>query len=192
MSVDDSLRVGWLNGLEGVPREQKMLKGHLPRVIYYQVHQYDEYNLRMHSKITRAPASAGVQDSRPDALDTARNIRLHDHIHRLHENICRLHDHMYIRWRSAGVQDSRPDALDTARNIRLHDHIHRLHENIYRLHDHMYIRWRSAGVQDSRPEHSIQAGITGFTTTFIGFTNTFIRSTTTCISTQRTATRLLE
>jgi hypothetical protein len=22
----------------GVPREQKMLKGHLPRVIYYQVH----------------------------------------------------------------------------------------------------------------------------------------------------------
>ena len=27
----DRLRVGWLNG---VPREQKMLKGHLPKVIY--------------------------------------------------------------------------------------------------------------------------------------------------------------
>ena len=24
--------------LEGVPREQEMLKGHLPRVIYHQVH----------------------------------------------------------------------------------------------------------------------------------------------------------
>ena len=29
-------RVGWLAG--GVPREQKMLKGHLPRVIYHQVY----------------------------------------------------------------------------------------------------------------------------------------------------------
>ena len=29
------LRVGWLTG---VPREQKMLKGHLPRVIYHQVY----------------------------------------------------------------------------------------------------------------------------------------------------------
>jgi len=28
----DRLRVGW------VPREQKMLKGHLPRVIYHQVY----------------------------------------------------------------------------------------------------------------------------------------------------------
>ena len=36
----DRLRVGWLNGfsLGGVPREQKMLKGHLPRVIYHQVY----------------------------------------------------------------------------------------------------------------------------------------------------------
>jgi len=35
---DDRLRVGWLNGhsLGGVPREQKMIKGHLPRVIYHQ------------------------------------------------------------------------------------------------------------------------------------------------------------
>ena len=32
----DRLRVGWLN--EGVPREQKMLKGHLPRVIYQQAY----------------------------------------------------------------------------------------------------------------------------------------------------------
>jgi len=36
--VDDRLRVGWLNGgrraLGGVHREQKMLKGHLTRVIY--------------------------------------------------------------------------------------------------------------------------------------------------------------
>jgi len=32
---DDRLRVG---SLGGVPREQKMLKGHLPRVIYRQVY----------------------------------------------------------------------------------------------------------------------------------------------------------
>ena len=39
------LRVGWLNGLSfsistgaGVPREQRILKGHLPRVIYHQVY----------------------------------------------------------------------------------------------------------------------------------------------------------
>jgi len=40
LNRDDRLRVGWLNGfsLEGVPREQKMLKGHLPRVIYHQVY----------------------------------------------------------------------------------------------------------------------------------------------------------
>ena len=45
MSAVDRLRVCWLNGfsfitftgsLGGVPREQKMLKGHLPRVIYHQ------------------------------------------------------------------------------------------------------------------------------------------------------------
>jgi len=35
----DRLRVGWLNGfLGGVPRAQKMLKGHLPRVIYHQIY----------------------------------------------------------------------------------------------------------------------------------------------------------
>ena len=40
--ADDQLRVGWLDGfssnsstLEGVPREQEILKGHLPRVIYH-------------------------------------------------------------------------------------------------------------------------------------------------------------
>jgi len=32
----DRLRVGWLIG--GVTREQKMLKGHLPRVIYHQAY----------------------------------------------------------------------------------------------------------------------------------------------------------
>ena len=44
----DRPRVGWLNGFSfiastgacGVPREQKMLKGHLPRVIYHQVYEY--------------------------------------------------------------------------------------------------------------------------------------------------------
>jgi len=40
MDKCDRLRVGWLNGLGGVPREQKMLKGHLPRVIYRQVYYY--------------------------------------------------------------------------------------------------------------------------------------------------------
>ena len=34
----DRLRVGLLNELGGVPREQKMLKGHLPRDIYHQVY----------------------------------------------------------------------------------------------------------------------------------------------------------
>jgi len=35
----DRRRVGWLNGfLGGVPREQKMLKGHLPRAIYHRVY----------------------------------------------------------------------------------------------------------------------------------------------------------
>ena len=34
----ENRRAGWLNGLGGVPREQKMLKGHLPRVIYHQVY----------------------------------------------------------------------------------------------------------------------------------------------------------
>ena len=39
VSQRDRLRVGWLNRfLGGVPREQKMLKGHLPRVIYHQVY----------------------------------------------------------------------------------------------------------------------------------------------------------
>ena len=53
-SVCDRLRVGWLNrfsfitstgaSLGGVPREQKMLKGHLPRVIYHQVYNVYEDN----------------------------------------------------------------------------------------------------------------------------------------------------
>ena len=36
----DRLRVGWFNAFSfiTVPREQKMLKGHLPRVIYHQVY----------------------------------------------------------------------------------------------------------------------------------------------------------
>ena len=33
---NDRLRVGLLKG--GVPREQKMLEGHLPRAIYHQVY----------------------------------------------------------------------------------------------------------------------------------------------------------
>jgi len=38
LSGGDRLTVGWLNGLSGgVPREKKMLKGLLPRVIYPQV-----------------------------------------------------------------------------------------------------------------------------------------------------------
>ena len=40
--------LGWLAqripihhvSLEGVPQEQKMLKGHLPRVVYHQVYKY--------------------------------------------------------------------------------------------------------------------------------------------------------
>jgi len=36
------LRVGWLNG---VPREQTMLKRHLPRVIYHQVYLYTTTDL---------------------------------------------------------------------------------------------------------------------------------------------------
>ena len=42
VSKRDRLRVGWLNGFSsrGVPREQKMLKGHLSRVIFQQTY-YD-------------------------------------------------------------------------------------------------------------------------------------------------------
>ena len=34
----DRLRVDGLNGFSCIPREQKMLEGHLPRVIYHQVY----------------------------------------------------------------------------------------------------------------------------------------------------------
>jgi len=37
MIDNDRLRIDWLNGSGGVSREQKMLKGHLPRVIYHQI-----------------------------------------------------------------------------------------------------------------------------------------------------------
>ena len=34
--IDDSLRVGWLNRfLFIIPREQKVLEGHLPKVVYH-------------------------------------------------------------------------------------------------------------------------------------------------------------
>ena len=39
-SLDDSCYPLWALG--GVPREQKKLKGHLPRVIYHQVYYYTE------------------------------------------------------------------------------------------------------------------------------------------------------
>ena len=35
---DDRLRVGWINGWEECRETQKMLKGHLPSVIYHQVY----------------------------------------------------------------------------------------------------------------------------------------------------------
>jgi len=38
-------RVGAMLVVEGVPREQKMLKGHLPRVIYHQAYKYTKINL---------------------------------------------------------------------------------------------------------------------------------------------------
>ena len=38
LTFDDRLRVG--PSLGGVPREQTMLKGHLPRVIHHQVYKY--------------------------------------------------------------------------------------------------------------------------------------------------------
>ena len=34
------------SSLGGVPREQKMLKGHLPRVMYYQVYLHTKINTR--------------------------------------------------------------------------------------------------------------------------------------------------
>ena len=41
LTLDDRLRVGWLNGFfihqGGVLREHKMLKGYLPRIIHQQV-----------------------------------------------------------------------------------------------------------------------------------------------------------
>ena len=43
----DSIRVGWLNG--GVLREQKMLKGHLPRGMYHRLF------LRYEDKVVTQP-----------------------------------------------------------------------------------------------------------------------------------------
>jgi len=39
--------------LGGVPREQKMLKGHLPRVIYHQVYEYT--NIRVSEQTASPP-----------------------------------------------------------------------------------------------------------------------------------------
>ena len=36
---------GERRALGGVPREQKMLKGHLPRVMYHQVYEYTKINV---------------------------------------------------------------------------------------------------------------------------------------------------
>ena len=41
-----------------VPREQKMLKGHLPRVIYHQVYQYTKKKMKPERK------NPGVQESK--------------------------------------------------------------------------------------------------------------------------------
>ena len=44
MRVDEGVisEGGERRALAGVPREQKMLKGHLPRVIYHQILVYEE------------------------------------------------------------------------------------------------------------------------------------------------------
>ena len=45
LNSGDRFRVDWLAGLvRGVPREHKMLEGHLPRVIYREVHKYTKRN----------------------------------------------------------------------------------------------------------------------------------------------------
>ena len=49
--------------LGGVPREQKMLKGHLPRVIYHQVYEYTKIN----------PSEAASEGPRPAELRPAPN-----------------------------------------------------------------------------------------------------------------------
>ena len=54
-SPGDIRRVGWLNGFGGTPREQKMLKGHLPRVIFHHVYKYTE--MKDTEKLTCARAA---------------------------------------------------------------------------------------------------------------------------------------
>ena len=69
----DRLRVGWLLG--GVPREQNMLTGHLPGVIYHHVYQ--------HTKFTREPEAAqwniaGLKGNRKALVDRLRWVGYHE------------------------------------------------------------------------------------------------------------------
>jgi hypothetical protein len=57
----DRLRVGWLGG---VPREQKMFKGHLPRVIHHRVYSAYEEDVRLprpRRTLEGVPAPVGRQ-----------------------------------------------------------------------------------------------------------------------------------
>jgi len=69
VTPSDRLRVGWLNGfsLGGVLSEQRMLKGHLPRVIYHQVYSY--------TKIT--PSKRGLEEAGGRMRDISYGNRLY-------------------------------------------------------------------------------------------------------------------
>ena len=61
----DRLRFGWLNGFFtcGVRREQRMLKGHLPRVMYHQMYQHTKIEFTQDSAgFIHAGHSAGHRD----------------------------------------------------------------------------------------------------------------------------------
>ena len=62
---------GFLRGtsLGGVPREQKMLKGHLPRVIYHQVYLYTKINIS-----SGAPPGISPPPRRPGRLSAPTGV----------------------------------------------------------------------------------------------------------------------
>ena len=67
----------WLIDLElgGVPREQKLLKGHLPRVIYHQVYKYTK--IKRNSYLCPGVGVLGDQQPKPIMVFRISNTRFY-------------------------------------------------------------------------------------------------------------------
>jgi len=64
------------SGLGGVPREQTMLKGHLPRVMYHQVYKYTQTNTGSYPRMITAGADPPNPISQPQTLSPNRKLYL--------------------------------------------------------------------------------------------------------------------